>query len=107
VAAQQGWCRDYTRASFKAWFGGQALGADESLRTILESLGKDPQSIIERANSPEIRSGYDDETDVARQLRIFGSPTFVVDREIFWGDDRLEEAVAWAKEMHPAQASVL
>ena len=36
------------------------------------------------------------ETDVARKLAIFGSPTFVVGDEIFWGDDRLEDAVSWA-----------
>ena len=28
-------------------------------------------------------------------LRLFGSPTFAVDRELFWGDDRLEDAVSW------------
>ena len=57
------------------------------------------------ANSPEIRKRYDQETDAARQLGIFGSPTFAVGQEIFWGDDRLEEALAWAKGQHPAQTA--
>jgi 2-hydroxychromene-2-carboxylate isomerase len=35
------------------------------------------------------------ETDLARDFGIFGSPTFVVGREIFWGDDRLEDAISW------------
>jgi hypothetical protein len=35
------------------------------------------------------------ETDLARDLGIFGSPTFVVGRELFWGDDRLEDAIRW------------
>jgi hypothetical protein len=30
-------------------------------------------------------------------LNIFGSPNFVVDREVFWGDDRLDDALAWAR----------
>jgi 2-hydroxychromene-2-carboxylate isomerase len=103
VASSQGWCREYTKASFRAWFEGQPLGADESLRPILRELGKEPQSVIDLADSQEIRELYDRETDAARQLGVFGSPTFAVGREIFWGDDRLEEALAWAREVHPAQ----
>jgi 2-hydroxychromene-2-carboxylate isomerase len=78
------------------------LGAEESLSQILTCLGKEPRSVIDLANSPEIRGRYDQETDAARQLGIFGSPTFAVGQEIFWGDDRLEEALAWATETHPA-----
>ncbi|GEO16062.1 2-hydroxychromene-2-carboxylate isomerase [Microvirga aerophila] len=98
----QGWGREYTKTSFRAWFDGMPLGAEESLNEILTSLGKEPQSIIDLANSPEIRERYNQETDAARQLGIFGSPTFAVGQEIFWGDDRLEEALAWAKGQHPA-----
>jgi 2-hydroxychromene-2-carboxylate isomerase len=102
VAFSQGWGREYTKTSFRAWFDGQPLGAEESLNKILTSLGKEAQSIIDLANSPEIRERYDQETDAARQLGIFGSPTFAVGQEIFWGDDRLEEALAWAAGKHPA-----
>lgn len=44
------------------------------------------------------------ETDAARSYGIFGSPAFVVDGEMFWGDDRLEEALAWAAGRHDLQA---
>jgi 2-hydroxychromene-2-carboxylate isomerase len=102
VAFYQGWGREYTLTSFEKWFEGQALGADDSLRTIIHSHGKDPDEVISLANSSETRAQYDRETDAARQLGVFGSPTFVVGQEIFWGDDRLEEALAWAKGIHPA-----
>ena len=102
VAFTQGWGREYTLTSFEKWFEGQALGADDSVRTIIHSHGKDPDEVISLANSPETRTQYDRETDAARQLGIFGSPTFAVGQEIFWGDDRLEEALAWAKGQHPA-----
>ena len=36
-------------------------------------------------------------TAEAMELGVFGSPAFVVDGEVFWGDDRLEDAVDWAK----------
>jgi 2-hydroxychromene-2-carboxylate isomerase len=35
------------------------------------------------------------ETAAARDLGVFGSPTFEVGRELFWGDDRLEDAISW------------
>ena len=43
------------------------------------------------------RNRYAAQTDVARELGIFGSPTFVSEGEIFWGDDRFEDALAWAQ----------
>lgn len=105
VASVQGWGRKYAKTSFRVWFNGQPLGAEESLNEILTSLGKEPRSIIDLANSPEIRERYGQETDAARQLGIFGSPTFAVGQEIFWGDDWLEEALAGAKGQHPAQTA--
>jgi 2-hydroxychromene-2-carboxylate isomerase len=34
-------------------------------------------------------------TEEAKALGVFGSPTFVVDGEVFWGDDRLDDALRW------------
>jgi 2-hydroxychromene-2-carboxylate isomerase len=53
--------------------------------------------VISLADSQEIRNKYDSETGVAREMGIFGSPTFAVGNEIFWGDDRLEDALEWCK----------
>lgn len=105
MAAQQGWCREYTQVSFRAWLLDQHhLGSMDSLNQILTSLGRGLGSVIELANSPDVGKQYDRETDAARQLGIFGAPTFVSGQEIFWGDDRLEEAVAWGAGQHPIKA---
>ena len=37
------------------------------------------------------------QTDTARRLGIFGAPSFIVQGELFWGDDRLEDALAFAQ----------
>ena len=69
VAMSDGWCKPYTLASFRAWvLDGQPLGERAALMAILSSLGHDPDTVIERANSDEIRARYDAETDVARKL---------------------------------------
>jgi len=105
VAMIEGWCEAYTHASFRAWvMDGQPLGERAFLASVLAGLGHDPDAVIERADSDEIRKRYDAETDAARKLGAFGSPTFAVGEEIFWGDDRLEEAIEWATGNHPAQA---
>ena len=82
----------------RAWFQeNKAPGDLQHLRVILAGLGKDPEPIIARAESQDIRDRYDAETAHARDLGIFGAPSFVWDGEIFWGDDRLEDAIDWAK----------
>jgi 2-hydroxychromene-2-carboxylate isomerase len=87
-----------------AWYlDGQKLGDFDALTHILTALGKAAQLVIDRANSDEIRARYEAETDAARKIGAFGSPTFGVDGEAFWGDDRLEEAIEWAVGRHPAQ----
>ena len=45
----------------------------------------------------KIETKYQFNTDSARKNKIFGSPSFVVNNEIFWGDDRMEDAIKWAK----------
>jgi 2-hydroxychromene-2-carboxylate isomerase len=55
----------------------------------------DPQPALALAKTVEAKAALMEETDLARELGIFGSPTFVVDRELFWGDDRLEDAISW------------
>jgi len=98
LAALEGWCPEYSKASYRDWFlEGKAAGEVDHVRAILERLGKDPDTTIARANSDEIRARLDAETDAARKLGIFGSPTFAFGSEIFWGDDRLEDAIDWAK----------
>jgi 2-hydroxychromene-2-carboxylate isomerase len=98
VAAADGWCPAYTKAIYRSWFlENQAPGDPSHLRSILSQLGKDPEAVLSRADSPEVRAALAAETEQARQLGIFGSPTFACGSEIFWGDDRFEDAVEWAK----------
>lgn len=60
------------------------------------ALGCDADEIIARAASDTIKSRLREQTARAQELGIFGAPTFVTpDAELFWGDDRLEQALAW------------
>ena len=97
IAAQEKWCDDYSRATFHDWFiGRRAPGVGDHVEHILASLDKSAAPIIARAQSAESERLSKEATDAARELGIFGAPTFAIGAEIFWGDDRLEDALAFA-----------
>ncbi|KZY31265.1 hypothetical protein A3731_23860 [Roseovarius sp. HI0049] len=60
------------------------------------SLAKLPEGLIDTAQSDETKHALRVATEEAGRLGIFGAPSFVVGDELFWGDDRLEEALEWA-----------
>jgi 2-hydroxychromene-2-carboxylate isomerase len=103
LAAEEGWVEAFTVASFKAWFyNGQALGSEACLEQVLRQLGKDVRQAIAHAGSEAVAKLFEATTEDARRHGIFGSPSFVAgEGEMFWGDDRLEEAIAWAAGDHP------
>ena len=51
---------------------------------------------LERASSEEVKQPLRAHGDEAVALGVFGAPSFLVGRELFWGNDRLDEALAWA-----------
>jgi 2-hydroxychromene-2-carboxylate isomerase len=99
IAARESWCEDYSRATFHDWFIGQrAPGVGDHVERVLASLNRDPTSILARASGAEGDALLKKATGDARQLGIFGAPTFAIGHELFWGDDRLEEALEFASE---------
>ena len=98
IAAQQGWCAEFTKAIYQYWFLEASDPGDSNLLSkVLNKLGKDSEEILKMANSDKGEALYQSETDTARELGLFGSPSFVVSGEVFWGDDRLEDAISWLK----------
>lgn len=98
LGATECWVEDYTRASYRRWFEQrEPAGEEPNISESLREIGQDPARVLPLAGSDRAVEALAKATDEAMQLGIFGSPTFVVDREIFWGDDRLEDAIHWAK----------
>ena len=99
VAAKEGWCPDFAKAAYACWFlENKDPGNVDNLFPLLAGLGRNPQDVVATANGDEIRNEYRTTTEAARAMGIFGSPTFVCGKEIFWGDDRLEDAIDWCLE---------
>jgi len=96
VGQTEGWCAAYVRAAYRRWFvAGEQAGSEPNLSESLAEAGQDPARVIALAKSEVISLAYAAATQEARRLKIFGAPTFVTGGEIFWGDDRLEDALAW------------
>jgi len=53
----------------------------------------DKKNFFNQINEQQIKNKLKDLTDEAFELDIFGAPTFVVNKKIFWGQDRLEYAL--------------
>jgi len=64
----------------------------------LRDIGLEPQPILALAGAADTKAALMAETGIAKDFGIFGSPTFVVDRELFWGDDRLGDAISWCRQ---------
>jgi 2-hydroxychromene-2-carboxylate isomerase len=97
VAEPEGWCPDWTRAVYAAEFAhDRDIGDGAVLTGLLETLGQDPGAVLARADSPENKAALRAQTERAQSLGIFGAPSFVVDGELYWGNDRLGDAIARA-----------
>jgi 2-hydroxychromene-2-carboxylate isomerase len=96
IAAREGWCPQFVKAAYKRWFvDGRDPSSEQELTGALGEIGQNAAAILARAASEGAKTDLNGETDAARALGIFGSPTFVIGSEIFWGDDRLDDAIRW------------
>jgi len=98
LGLDKGWGVDYVRMTYKKWFQENKEPAiDPSITEICDELKINKDEILLEAKTELIEGKYLANTNSARNHKIFGSPSFVVGNEIFWGDDRMEDAINWAK----------
>ena len=93
----QGWGEDFTLAVFRAEFGEGRSIDEATLRDVLAKLKVDAAAALAAAQSEGVKNALRTQTEKAQRLGLFGAPTFITaDGELFWGNDRLEQAVEWA-----------
>lgn len=97
IGLDEGWGKTFIRSVYHAEFAEHRDISDISmLAYLLDRAGTDPEQALERStdaiNRPRLRTN----TLEASRLGVFGAPSFTVAGELFWGDDRLEDALDWA-----------
>jgi len=76
----------------------QDINQPERLAPILTELGLPASDILDQAQAESTKARLREQTDAARDRGIFGAPTFFVGTEMFWGNDRLDDALLFASE---------
>jgi carboxymethylenebutenolidase len=72
------------------WAEEKDISNEATLAEILARRGLDAAGLLARAKSPEIAQRYDADTQEAIERGVFGSPSFICEGELFWGQDRLD-----------------
>lgn len=97
VGLEDRWAPEFTKAVYRAEFAeGRDISKRETLARAIEAAGADARLAFVRADTPEIKGWLRANTEEALALGVFGAPSFTTaGGELFWGDDRLEQALAW------------
>ncbi len=99
VGLAQGWGEQFCRAVYHAEFAdGCNIGKDSVIADILIKLGQDSAVVFDQSQSNHNKARLHEQTEEAGRRGIFGAPSFTTaDGELFWGNDRLEAALDWAR----------
>jgi 2-hydroxychromene-2-carboxylate isomerase len=104
IGMREGWGETYVSETYRRWFElGEAAGSEPNVSASLVAAGQDPAAVLAVASTPDADALLAQATAEAKALGIFGSPSFLVDGELFWGDDRLDDAIAWRRGEAPLQ----
>jgi 2-hydroxychromene-2-carboxylate isomerase len=105
VAAQEGQLLSLALAAMRACFvEGRDITAPEVLAGVADSTGLDGSRLIEHAQAPNVKEELRAINDEAVASGVIGVPTVCIDGRVIWGDDRLDEAAAYASD-HRARSS--
>jgi 2-hydroxychromene-2-carboxylate isomerase len=102
LGAEQSWIGAFCRQVMELNFVyDKDINQPDRIAGILTELGLPASDILDRAQADTTKKLLREQTDSARAKGIFGAPTFFVGTEMFWGNDRLEDALASAADRKP------
>ena len=96
LAVEAGAGPAFCRGVFAAEFGeGRDISDPQVISEVLARAGLGAE-LLQMAGAPETKLALRDQSDAAARRGLYGAPSKVVGEELFWGDDRLEQALDWA-----------
>jgi 2-hydroxychromene-2-carboxylate isomerase len=95
LAEQAGLLREFSRAAFQQHFSHpEGVRELDGVLAAAVTAGLDPEHVRAHVGDADVKAAVKDATDAAIDLGVFGVPTVQVADELFWGDDKLEDAAA-------------
>lgn len=83
-------------ALYRRWMSeGQGIASSESVIAVAAGLGIDADELAQGLSDPEVKLALRQDGEDMIAKGVFGSPTLVVDGELFWGSDRVDQAFEW------------
>lgn len=97
VGADQGWIAPFAQRMMTMNFAADRdIDNAEAVGEVLQELGLDAGAILALALTQDNKLRLRRQTQQAQALNLFGAPSFISGGELFWGNDRLEDALAHA-----------
>ena len=101
TALEEGWFVQYLENTYRYWFLEEIpAGSDENIKLVCSINNIDFQSFKEKSSSNKVLNKYKQNTQLAYEFGVFGVPSFSVNENLFWGDDRLNDIVHLKKELN-------
>jgi 2-hydroxychromene-2-carboxylate isomerase len=102
VGIDQAWLVPFMQQVMLANFAhDQNIGSESVMREVLDRLSLPGDALISAAHADANKAALRNATDEAQQRGVFGAPTFFVGEEMYWGNDRLNDAVDCARTPKP------
>ncbi len=97
AGSEERWVGEFTRRVMDLNFAqDQDISATPVIAQALTDMGLPADEILQRAQADDNKQRLREQTEVARSRGVFGAPTFFVRGEMFWGNDRLDDALEFA-----------
>jgi 2-hydroxychromene-2-carboxylate isomerase len=98
VGLEDGWTPAFSRAVYHANFVDDLdISSPEVVGALIAAVGAGPEPVLAAAQSDPIKAQLKEHVAMAKARGLFGAPSFLTaDGELFWGNDRLEQALDWA-----------
>ena len=105
VAEGQPWAGEFARrVMLRNFHLDQEIQSKDAMTSILVDLGLPAAEIIAAATSDATKARLREQTESAKTRKIFGAPTFFARGEMFWGNDRLDDALRYGSDLAPSMA---
>jgi len=93
VGLKADWGKDFIKACYRTQYAEHRdIGDETVLRDVLRQISAPIEDTLNTSQTTEIKAELRDNTEAAQARGLFGAPSFTVGDELFWGDDRLEDA---------------